>query len=209
MNECIRFAGTWAFTVRRTRHAPLMTTRTIFFTGGSTGPWRVVEQRTIAGAPIPDVQRLSMLSSDSVLGVTDRVWILRGISSHLRYTSRNELKTLQSMQAPLGRPESRCAALIPIRKNAAWWALAQDERLDIVRNHSRHIEDGKRYLPAIARSLFHCRDLNDGLPFDFLTWFEFRPADSSAFDELLAMLRATPEWTYIDREVELRLELDA
>ena len=43
----------------------------------------------------------------------------------------------------------------------------------------------------------------------FLTWFEFAPADEGRFDELLARLRASPEWAFVEREVELRLEKDA
>ena len=42
-------------------------------------------------------------------------------------------------------------------------------------------------------------------PFDFLTWFEFRPEDEPAFDHLLAELRRSPEWTYVDREIDVRL----
>lgn len=60
-----------------------------------------------------------------------------------------------------------------------------------------------RYLPAIARQLYHCRDL--GGPFDFITWFEYAPAHAAAFDELLHVLRQTEEWTYVDREVDIRL----
>jgi hypothetical protein len=57
----------------------------------------------------------------------------------------------------------------------------------------------------VARRLHHCRDLGDAEPFDFLTWFEFAPADGIAFDELLRRLRETEEWRYVEREVELRL----
>ncbi len=42
-------------------------------------------------------------------------------------------------------------------------------------------------------------------PFDFLTWFEYSEADARAFDSLLASLRASPEWGYVDREVDIRL----
>ncbi|MBA2471041.1 MAG: chlorite dismutase, partial [Pseudonocardiales bacterium] len=49
----------------------------------------------------------------------------------------------------------------------------------------------------------HSRDL--GEPFDFLTWFEFAPADEDRFDELLATLRATDEWGFVEREVDIRL----
>ena len=57
----------------------------------------------------------------------------------------------------------------------------------------------------MSRQLVHCRD-QPGAQFDFLTWFEFKPEDESRFDELLMKLRATLEWGFIEREVELRLE---
>ena len=62
---------------------------------------------------------------------------------------------------------------------------------------------GLDYLPAIARRLAHGRDRQE--EFDFLTWFEFAPSDAGAFDELLERLRATEEWSYVEREVEIRL----
>ena len=62
------------------------------------------------------------------------------------------------------------------------------------------------YLPAVARRLHHCRDLGSPEPFDFLTWFEFRPEDAAAFDDLVERLRRTPEWRYVSREMEIRLE---
>ncbi|MGL4512526.1 MAG: hypothetical protein ACRCT8_05495 [Lacipirellulaceae bacterium] len=44
-----------------------------------------------------------------------------------------------------------------------------------------------------------------GEPFDFLTLFDYAPGDTAAFDDLVAALRASPEWGYVDREVDLRL----
>ena len=79
------------------------------------------------------------------------------------------------------------AALIPIRKSPAWWALPQDERRAIFEQRSHHIADSMAFLPRIARRLYHARDL--GQPFDFITWFEFAPEHAGAFDELVAMLR--------------------
>ncbi len=64
---------------------------------------------------------------------------------------------------------------------------------------------GMKYLPAIARRLHHCRDLAEPEAFDFLTWFEYAPTDESAFEDLLAALRASQEWTYVDHEVDIRL----
>jgi hypothetical protein len=43
------------------------------------------------------------------------------------------------------------------------------------------------------------------MPFDFLTWFEYAPEHSDAFEDLVRKLRASKEWTYVDREVDIRL----
>ena len=130
-------------------------------------------------------------------------WALRGTTSNERYVTRAEKEALRAAQPPLGRPDSTRAALIPVRKSAAWWDLAQDERRRILEERSRHVSIGLRYLPAVARRLYHCRDL--GEPFDFLTWFEFAPEHEPAFDELVALLRSREEWRYVEREVDVRL----
>lgn len=131
------------------------------------------------------------------------VWALRGHTSNLRYTNRTELTLLEQQQASLGRAEARCAALIPIRKSTGWWDLAQDERREIMVEQSQHIAIGLDYVPAIARRLFHCRDLSE--PFDILTWFEFAPEFTAEFDALLNRLRKTREWRFVEHEVDIRL----
>jgi hypothetical protein len=84
--------------------------------------------------------------------------------------------------------------------------LPADERRAIFEERSHHVARSLPYLPRIARRLHHGHDL--GEPFDFLTWFEYAPADQPAFDELVGVLRATEEWAYIDREVDIRLKRD-
>ena len=84
--------------------------------------------------------------------------------------------------------------------------MAQDERRVIFEEQSRHIGIGLDYLPAIARRLHHCRELGEA--FDFVTWFEYAPQHSNAFEELVRRLRETKEWAYVDREVDIRLSLD-
>jgi hypothetical protein len=108
-------------------------------------------------------------------------------------------------QPGLGRPEATCAALIPIRKDPSWWGFSQDERRKIFEEQSRHIHVGLQYLPAVARRFHHCRDLGENEPFDFLTWFEYSPADEAAFNRLVAEFRASVEWKYVDREIDIRL----
>jgi hypothetical protein len=41
--------------------------------------------------------------------------------------------------------------------------------------------------------------------FDFLTWFEYAPRDAPVFEELVSRLRATPEWDYVERDIDIRL----
>lgn len=47
-------------------------------------------------------------------------WALKGVISNLRYAEQAEKAALTAIQAPLGRAEATCAALIPLRKSAAW-----------------------------------------------------------------------------------------
>lgn len=54
-----------------------------------------------------------------------------------------------------------------IKKFEAWWGLAQDERREIFESRSMHISANMKYLPAIARQLFHARDI--GGEFDFFS----------------------------------------
>ena len=131
---------------------------------------------------------------------------MKGFRSNLRYTVKAEQEQLTAIQSDLGRTEATHAALIPIRKSEAWWTLAQDDRRKISENQSHHTRIGLKYLPAIARRLYHCRDI--GEPFDFLTWFEYAPADSGIFEELVSALRKTEEWSFVERELDIRLEIN-
>jgi len=177
------------------------------FRGGQSGAWQVTRLAAVKGAGLARTPSLSVVHSLSIalpILPSPTAWRLAGVKSHVRYVERPEKERLAAVQAELGRAEATSAALIPIKKSAAWWELTQEERREIFEDKSHHIEGSLKYLPAIARQLYHCRDL--GEPFDFLTWFEYAPADADAFEELVAMLRATEEWKYVEREVDIRLE---
>lgn len=183
-----------------------MSTRLFFFIGGNTGPWRVAGMKVIAGEPLPVVRRLEIASGSEIPSDSNAAWVLRGITSNERYVVRNEeRRELVARQQGLGRPEATCAAMIPIRKNVAWWSLTQDERQSVFEEQSKHARIGLQYFPELARRLHHCRDISESEPFDFLTWFEYTPADEVAFNQLLAALRATEEWKYVEREIDIRL----
>lgn len=174
------------------------------FVAGVSGTWQVVSSSAVCGAGLPLAARLEIHSGLTTELPGGASWLLRGVTSNERYVTRAEKSQLVAKQAGLGRAEAQRAALIPIQKSAEWWAMTQDERRSIFEARSKHIEIGLRYLPAIARRLHHARDL--GEPFDFVTWFDYAREDAPAFEDLVGLLRATEEWQYVVREVDVRLE---
>jgi hypothetical protein len=176
------------------------------FRGGQSGGWRITAMAAVKGAPLPPVHSLSVVHSDAIalpLLPSQTSWRLAGVASHLRYVERPEKTQLEAVQAGLGRVEANCAALIPIKKSAAWWELTQEDLIIIFEDQSHHIAASLKYLPMVARQLYHCRDL--GEPFDFLTWFEYAPQNALFFEDLVKMLRATEEWSFVEREVDIRV----
>jgi chlorite dismutase len=174
------------------------------FVGGSSGQWRVLSISAQRGPALDAVETIDVQPYATDGELQPHAWALVGQVSHLRYATRTEVTTLRSTQESLGRSQARRAALIPMKKSDAWWTLAQDERRAIFEEQSHHTAIGLGYLPAIARQLYHSRDL--GQPFDFLTWFEYAPEHADAFEELVGRLRATREWQFVEREVDIRLE---
>jgi len=182
-----------------------MNPRLFTFVGGNTGPWTVIKFKTVIGDPISEPKKLDIINGPVPALPEGAQWLLRGVTSNVRYVERDEKTQLDAKQAALGRPEATHSALIPIRKNAKWWGLTQDERRAIFEDRSHHTATGLKYLPAIARRLHHCRDLEGGEPFDFLTLFDYAKGDSAAFEDLVEALRATEEWKFVDREIDIRL----
>ena len=179
--------------------------RLFTFVGGRAGGWSVISVKVIVGDALPAVDRVDIVNGVVATLPDGGKWALRGVTSNERYATRAEKDDLVKKQAALGRPEADHAALIPIRKSAKWWGLTQDERRAIFEDSSHHIKIGLKYLPGVARRLHHCRDLCESEPFDFLTLFDYAESDAKAFDDLVAALRATEEWKFVEREVDIRL----
>jgi hypothetical protein len=182
-----------------------MATRLFSFIGGDTGSWRVAEMKALVGEPLPAARKIEIVPSSDTPANPQAAWVLRGITSNERYVVREERSQIVAKLLGLGRTEATCAALIAIRKNDAWWALTQDERLRIFKDQSHHTRIGLQVFPELARRLHHCRDLSEHEPFDFLTWFEYAPAQEAMFNKLVAKLRVIEEWKYVEREVDIRL----
>jgi hypothetical protein len=126
-----------------------------------------------------------------------------GLTQHLVYTAAEERRELVRVSAGESGP---LAVLIPIGKSPEWWALAQDERRECLRTGTRgHFEIGLEFANVIYRRLYHARAL-PGSEWDFLTYFEFPPEQTSVFQSLLRRLRnveLNPEWRFVDRELEI------
>jgi chlorite dismutase len=174
---------------------------TVTFSAGAHGDWQIQRVASVTGEGLPMARRLSM--SEAATVDNSNIWQLRGVVSNPRYSTASELRQLAAVSPPLGRPEAKVAALIPIKKSEVWWTMAQDERRQIFEESSGHIRRSMGHLPAVARRLHHSRDL--GQPFDFLTWFEYAPQFAEAFETLVSELRATEEWKYVEHEVDVRL----
>lgn len=175
----------------------------VSFVAGSSGRWKIDRVSSVIGDSLASAPHLEIIEGRDTLSDPVDVWTLRGTTSNSRYTTLSEKQAMAARQEGLGRTTATRAALIPIRKTDAWWSLSQDERRAIFEEQSHHIAIAIEYMPAIARRLHHSREL--GEPFDFLTWFEYAPEHSADFERLVERLRASPEWRYVDREVDIRL----
>ncbi len=131
----------------------------------------------------------------------------QGVIQHLQYTSDAQQQELNRRSIPELEPSDHTTAvLIPIRKSKDWWRLAHDRRQVHFQKTSRsegHTAIGLKYVDRIFRKLYHSRCLNAVLSYDFLTYFEFRDVYEKDFRALLAELRDTKEWTFINLEFEL------
>lgn len=96
----------------------------------------VVSHTTLTGQPIARVDAIDMIAGVAATPPAGAVWILHGVATNDRYTTRSEKIDLNSKQAPIGRSEATRSALLLLRKRAEWWAFTQDERRKILEEDS-------------------------------------------------------------------------
>lgn len=169
------------------------------YVGGSSGAWEVTQLTTGRGEPLAAVTHVEIIN-----GHLDRIpmgtsWVLSGLVQNTRYVTREERR-------PVGRGARgpfppTCAALIPTLRSPEWWELGHAARQELQQAQSPL--HGLRFLSAMIRRWQYRWDLSE--QFDGVTWFEYEPRDSAAFDDLLADWRASEEWKYVRRECDIRL----
>lgn len=178
----------------------------LHYVGAASGPWRVTEMTTLSGAPLKPATHVQIAHGQVNPLRVRSSWVLKGVVRNTRFFSREERLPLNAHRFAPNPSETTCAALIPIRKSAEWWKLDDEDRQQIVEARSRAITRGFGFIPAIARRLLYGRDL--GEPFDLVTWFEYSPSDARIFDDLTCALRASEEWKFVEREIDIRLVRD-
>jgi len=159
----------------------------VAFVAGFEGLWLIEGMTAPVGEPLPPAARLSVVEG-AAAEIAEGRWVLRGVVAGQGEDARVD-------QLPLGRPDARCAALLAVRMSPAWWERAEEDR----RALSANIEHG----PTVSRRIHRARDRDE--PFDVLTWFECPPDRHAELDGLVASLRDSGEWSYVAREVEIRL----
>ncbi|MDP1948273.1 MAG: chlorite dismutase family protein [Nitrospirota bacterium] len=83
------------------------------------------------------------------------------------------------------------AIVIPIRKSPDWWALDQDKRAAMMKEHT---EATLPYIKTVKRKLYHSSGLDD---LDFITYFETSKLED--FHSLILSLEKVKEFQYTRR----------
>jgi len=136
---------------------------------------------------------------------------LEGAERPLRYTSP-ELQEFAFRRAATRRTgrQAPCVRIMPIGKNAEWWARPPLERHAFFYPHvdavtgcpvPGHAQAAEAGIPTIYRRLYHNPDgyQREG-EYDFLTYFECAHEHAATFDQVMQSLRDTtknPEWKYV------------
>lgn len=115
---------------------------------------------------------------------------LVGMTKPLNYITKDKSPSLNAglTGATYTDAAPRYAFMIPVKKNADWWNLTDEQRLKEMETHT---------LPTLAnlvnvkRKLYHSTGLDDT---DFITYFE--TADLGAFNNLTLALAKVPENKY-------------
>ncbi len=115
---------------------------------------------------------------------------LVGITKGLNYITKDKSPDLNKglSSATYAGDAPRYAFMIPVKKNADWWNLSDEQRLKEMETHTLPTLGN---LVNVKRKLYHSTGLDDT---DFITYFE--TADLGAFNSLMLALAKVPENKY-------------
>lgn len=114
---------------------------------------------------------------------------LHGLTKPAAYAPGFPETMKQSLQSPTPDPGTKSYAIvIPIRKDAEWWALGQDTRATLMQEHT---QAALPYINTVKRKLYHSSGLDD---FDFITYFETDKLED--FHSLIRALEQVKEYRH-------------
>ncbi|MGZ9189817.1 MAG: chlorite dismutase family protein [Nitrospira sp.] len=116
---------------------------------------------------------------------------LHGLTKKAAYVPGFPDQMKKELQSPSDVPTKSYAIVIPIRKDADWWALGQDTRLALMQEHT---QAALPYLNVVKRKLYHSSGLDD---FDFITYFETEKLEE--FHGLIRALEQVKEYRHNQR----------
>jgi len=139
-----------------------------------------------------DIQKFLVDLQGSAFGKQLKVvGIMHGLTKKANYVPGfpDEMKAdLKTASDPGSKPY---AVVIPIRKSADWWALAQETRAAMMKEHT---EAALPYQKTVKRKLYHSTGLDD---MDFITYFETSKLED--FHSLILALEKVKEFQYTRR----------
>ena len=115
---------------------------------------------------------------------------LVGMTKALNYITKDKSPSLNAglTGASYSGEAPRYAFMIPVKKNADWWNLSDEQRLKEIETHTLPTLGN---LVNVKRKLYHSTGIDDT---DFITYFE--TADLGAFNSLMLALAKVPENKY-------------
>ncbi len=146
----------------------------------------------VHAAELRDTQKFLMDLQSSLFGKhLKTAGIMNGLTKKANYVPGfpDQMKAdLKTASEPGAKPY---AIVIPIRKSADWWALDQEKRAAMMKEHT---EAALPYHKTVKRKLYHSTGLDD---LDFITYFETSKLED--FHSLILSLEKVKEFQYTRR----------
>jgi chlorite dismutase len=143
----------------------------------------------VHAAELRDTQQFLVDLQNSAFGkYLKGAGLMHGLTKKANYVPGfpDQLKAdLKVVSEPGSKPY---AIVIPVTKSADWWALDQEKRAAMMREHT---EATLPYLTTVKRKLYHSSGLDD---LDFITYFETSKLED--FHSLILSLEKVKEFQY-------------
>lgn len=114
--------------------------------------------------------------------------VFSGLTKKANYVPGMPDNLKSDLKAPSEPGQKPYVIVIPIRKDAAWWTLPQEQRAAMMQEHT---EAAVPYHKTVKRKLYHATGLDD---LDFITYFETSRLED--FQSLILALERVKEYRY-------------